>query len=393
MSTNLRIVDAVTVDRIAEAIARRHAELPLAPDELGALLDHLRLRDASGAFWTLGPWTRRWYRFAAGAWVPSADHPTRFEAPAELLRACDVAVHPSSSLDADLVESPPPERLGPGLLAEIVHDLRARYDAGATDSDTVEELLREYYLIDLDGQCWTVGYATSDWYWFEAGAWRRCGSPPDPARVLRLSAPPAPLEIIGLTPEIARAIDDFLVTGSGTLPEQVSAPWEPPVGFPELPPEIALRCPRCGSVNAGATSSCLRCAAPIAPPPPPRVRRMRARRIVIALFVAAVLATAGTAAVSYVSDNYFLSSEQMFARGENYLHGTYSPRDVAAAVHWYRRAAEDGHAGAQYVLGTLYLDGIGVERDRATGVSWLQRAAQQGHADARALLGRLGAAW
>ena len=404
MNRDLRIVTAVTVDQLVDALARRHAELPLAPDELEAALVDLRLRDASGAYWTLGPWTRRWYRFASGAWVPSADHPTRLEVPVELVRASEVAVRPAEALDGELVEPPPPERTGPALLAEVVRGLRARYEAGVIDSETTEELLRQYYLIDLAGRCWTVGYATSDWYWYEAGAWRRCPTAPDPDRVLRGTSPPSPPEIVGLTLEIARVLDDFLATGFGTLPEPVVAAWDPPASFPESPPGAGLRCPRCGAVNAGRTATCLRCTAPLAsappppalsspPPPPPPARRWGVRRIAIAIVAAAVLATAGTATVVYIDDNYFKTPEELFARGENYLHGTYSPRDVGAAAHWYRRAAEDGHAGAQYVLGTLYLDGTGVPVDRTAAISWLQLAARQGHADARALLRRLGEAW
>lgn len=408
MNRDLRNVTAVTVDRVVDAFARRHAELPLAPDELETALSDLHLRDSTGAYWALGPWTRRWYRFASGTWAPSPDHPARLEVPVELLRAGEIEVRPAARLDGELVEPPPPERLGPSLLAEVVGDLRARYEAGLIDSETTEELLRQYYLIDAAGRCWTVGFATSDWYWYEAGAWRRCPTAPDPDRVLR--------DLANLTPELARVVDDFLSTGFGTLPEPVTAAWDPPATFPEYPAGAAVRCARCGAMNAGLVASCLRCAGPLAlaqpptttahqppaPPPPlersaqqppPPARRWGPRRIAIVIGVAAVLAVAGTATVSYVADNYFKSPEELFARGENYFHGTYSPRDLGEAVHWYRRAAEVGHPGAQYVLGTLYLEGTGVRVDRAAAISWLQLAARQGHADARALLRRLGESW
>jgi len=41
------------------------------------------------------------------------------------------------------------------------------------------------------------------------------------------------------------------------------------------------------------------------------------------------------------------------------------PRDDAEAVKWYRMAAEQGHAGAQNILGCMYYKGEGVPQDNA----------------------------
>jgi TPR repeat protein len=65
------------------------------------------------------------------------------------------------------------------------------------------------------------------------------------------------------------------------------------------------------------------------------------------------------------------------------------PSDALAAS-WLRRAADQGHAEAQYQLGRQYLDGRGVPLDRKEAVVWLRKAADAGHAQASALLGRLG---
>ena len=59
----------------------------------------------------------------------------------------------------------------------------------------------------------------------------------------------------------------------------------------------------------------------------------------------------------------------------------------AEAVSWYRIAADQGDADAQYNLGTMYRDGEGVPRDYAEALKWFRKAAVQGDARAQASLG------
>ncbi len=40
-------------------------------------------------------------------------------------------------------------------------------------------------------------------------------------------------------------------------------------------------------------------------------------------------------------------------------------QDYVAAVRWFRAAAEQGNAEAQYDLGLMYLEGLGVTQDKA----------------------------
>ena len=47
----------------------------------------------------------------------------------------------------------------------------------------------------------------------------------------------------------------------------------------------------------------------------------------------------------------------MYDRGERV------PQDYAEAIKWYRKAAEQGYASAQYNLGIMYDDGEGVPQD------------------------------
>jgi len=49
----------------------------------------------------------------------------------------------------------------------------------------------------------------------------------------------------------------------------------------------------------------------------------------------------------------------------------------ADAVAWYRKAANQGHAGAQCNLAFCLSAGRGVEKDPALAVEWMARAADQ----------------
>ena len=53
------------------------------------------------------------------------------------------------------------------------------------------------------------------------------------------------------------------------------------------------------------------------------------------------------------------------------------------------RAAEQGDAGAQFVLGLRYYTGMGASQDYAEAARWLHRAADQGHAAGQFWLGGL----
>lgn len=62
-------------------------------------------------------------------------------------------------------------------------------------------------------------------------------------------------------------------------------------------------------------------------------------------------------------------------------------RSPAEAVKWYRKAAEQGHAGGQIALGVHYYNGDGVEQDNAEAMKWFRKAADQGNAEGQFLLG------
>ncbi|WP_295388321.1 tetratricopeptide repeat protein, partial [Thiolapillus sp.] len=69
--------------------------------------------------------------------------------------------------------------------------------------------------------------------------------------------------------------------------------------------------------------------------------------------------------------------------GVMYAEGQGVRQDLKEAVKWYRRAAEQGYALAQYNLGVIYNNGQGVQQDKKEAVKWFRKAAEQGYASAQ----------
>ncbi len=83
-----------------------------------------------------------------------------------------------------------------------------------------------------------------------------------------------------------------------------------------------------------------------------------------------------------------MTPQQMVDKGDDYYYGRNGcQQNYAEAVSWYRKAAEQGHAGAQSNLGYCYDFGWGVIKNKTEAVSWYHKAAEQGHADAQYNLG------
>ncbi len=91
-------------------------------------------------------------------------------------------------------------------------------------------------------------------------------------------------------------------------------------------------------------------------------------------------------------DSCLRAAEQGNALGQNILgfmydYGRGVNRDYAEAVKWYRKAAEQGNALGQNILGFMYDYGQGVNRDYAEAVKWYRKAAEQGNALGQYALG------
>jgi uncharacterized protein len=72
-----------------------------------------------------------------------------------------------------------------------------------------------------------------------------------------------------------------------------------------------------------------------------------------------------------------------------YFAGQGVPQDYAQAAFWYRKAAEQGDAVAQFSLGLLYSNGQGLPLDNFQAAVWIRKAAEQGEARAQYRLGLL----
>lgn len=95
----------------------------------------------------------------------------------------------------------------------------------------------------------------------------------------------------------------------------------------------------------------------------------------------------------FLSLNPELSLEYSYRLGSILFHGLGHvlngvPR-YADALPAYERAADRGHASAQFMLGRMYNEALGVERDLEKALTYLRSAAEQGHAEARILLNLL----
>lgn len=93
-------------------------------------------------------------------------------------------------------------------------------------------------------------------------------------------------------------------------------------------------------------------------------------------------------AVAHANVSKSLSIVELFDEGQNFYWGTKGGRiDYIQANKWFKKAATQGHKGAQYNLGIMYGNGQGVQQDYDEAVYWYRKAADQGYAPAQNNLG------
>jgi TPR repeat protein len=80
------------------------------------------------------------------------------------------------------------------------------------------------------------------------------------------------------------------------------------------------------------------------------------------------------------------SAQEQYEKGEKFY---YEAENYEEAVKWYRKAAEQGHANAQFYLGVLYHTGRGVEQNYEEAIKWLRKATAQDFGPAQYLMGHL----
>jgi TPR repeat protein/rhodanese-related sulfurtransferase len=80
-------------------------------------------------------------------------------------------------------------------------------------------------------------------------------------------------------------------------------------------------------------------------------------------------------------------AEAQLLLGVAYYSGEGVAKDAVQAVEWFRKSAEQGELTAQFNLGIAHDDGEGVAKDATQAVMWYRKAAEQGHAGAQSNLG------
>ena len=100
-----------------------------------------------------------------------------------------------------------------------------------------------------------------------------------------------------------------------------------------------------------------------------------------------------SAGLRQAAEWYRRAAEQGFAEAQFNLAGLHAagegvPKDAVEAVRWYREAAGLGLAEAQYVLALALVRGEGVRKNLSEAARWARGSAVQGHAPAQFLLAR-----
>jgi TPR repeat protein len=80
-------------------------------------------------------------------------------------------------------------------------------------------------------------------------------------------------------------------------------------------------------------------------------------------------------------------ADTQFALGLKFSTSGKGLQDLAQAVQWYRKAADQNHLPAQYNLGLMLSTGDGVPRDDGAALIWIRKAAEGGDAAAQFNLG------
>ena len=82
-------------------------------------------------------------------------------------------------------------------------------------------------------------------------------------------------------------------------------------------------------------------------------------------------------------------ADEAYKTGLRYYNGDAVKQDFAAAMEWFKKAADQGNAEAQDKIGSRYENGDGVPQDYAEAVKWYRKAADQGNAEAGKNIERL----
>lgn len=85
---------------------------------------------------------------------------------------------------------------------------------------------------------------------------------------------------------------------------------------------------------------------------------------------------------------YFQKAAEQGHANAQLLVGAYA-QDYKKAVYWFHKAANQGVVKAQDILAGYYLNGMGVQQSDLDAVTWYRKAAEQGYAPSQLALGQM----
>ncbi len=95
---------------------------------------------------------------------------------------------------------------------------------------------------------------------------------------------------------------------------------------------------------------------------------------------------------------YTKAAEKGHIGGQYFLGSSYSNwywfnQDQVKAAFWFRKSAEQNFHRSQYELAKMYADGRGLDQDDEQAVFWYRKAAEQGYVKAQEILTKRGINW
>jgi len=250
--------------------------------EVRLMLLNFLFRDANGEYWFMDVHTASWYRHDNGKWAKDTEAPDSPLGPDSLFEILPpTADGEDAGFEEEFVGLEEGSLNPIELMPSIVNTIKTAFDLGQISSLEAYELLADQYVVDQGGRIWLVGYQSDKWYYYEADQWHPSPEPPSEASLVREEwshdnceacdqalqsetvCPNCGTEIepklAGATDEVYASIFEVFTSGFGSLPEPITAEWDPPEGMPEALIEPGVPCANCGHINSPGSRYCNQC--------------------------------------------------------------------------------------------------------------------------------------
>ncbi len=213
----------------------------------------LQFRDSQGSYWFLDALQTSWYRFDGRDWQFTRSAPTQLEGPVTL--SSSLGLFRSQTIDRGDPFEGKGQLTAPEAFQTMVEARRKAFTEGSLTSQEVEEVLKRLLLLDKQGGFWTLGIHTGRWYCFREGNWQAMEQPPQASQMVIGDTDSA---LGQLSEQAGPQVITFLLSGAGSIPEPVSAPWTPPASYPNLDKPYRI-CAVCGNDNPTGSKFCNQC--------------------------------------------------------------------------------------------------------------------------------------